>query len=409
MGDSGAEAAAAGGGGGGGVAAAPTEAEGGPHGEVVAAVKFEYGWVLKRIECLRKGEYVQSPLQTPSRPSRRNQQYICHIRGRGCSFSIGEDSVPVDVDWQIMSVPENGSCHIASIARAIGRLDLQVLKQQASLEKFDWKVVEEWAQEGKKLLGGKDQVCSALRLRISSVLWSKASELRAGGYIPVGLKIGEDIQESDYEAASRKAKRHGMGDTGDDSIKQWAVAVLHEATFVTEEVVRAVLAADFNDTVAILVVRSDIRDDLGNVDSLHVLQGLVPKEAKFVLGLHLRCAMRHVDEKNCKVKALAALKKRARVSSQLADGQPAMRVEFTEAELEAEMKKINMEAFKSSYNRSHFQEVHIRNGRGGALVMDELRAIGSDAAITGGEGGRGESSGVGGGEGSGGCPPQLLE
>jgi hypothetical protein len=220
-------------------------------------------------------------------------------------------------------------------------------------------------------------------------------------YIPVGLKIGEDIQESDYKAALRIAKRSGMGDTGDDGIKKWAIAVLHKATLVAKEVVRAVLAADFNDTVAILVVRSDIRDNVGNVDLLHVLQGLVPKQAKFVLGLHLQCAMHHFDEAKCKVQALATLERRARLSEQLADGQAAKRV-FTEAEIDAEMTRINFDEFASSYNRSHYQEVLIRNGLGGAIVMKELRAIGSDAAITGdldlglGSGGGGGGGGEGG-------------
>jgi hypothetical protein len=221
-----------------------------------------------------------------------------------------------------------------------------VLKQQASLEGFDWKVAEAWAEEGKKLLRGEDQWCSALRQRIFQVLWRNADELRAGGYMPVRLKIGEDedINESEYIDAAKTAQALGMrvDDIGGDSIKQWAIAVLHKATFVTEEVVRAVLAADFNDTVAILVVRSDIRDDVGNVDLLHVLQGLVPKQAKFVLGLHLQSAMHHVDEAECKEQALASLERRDRLSKQLAPGKAAKRV-FTEAEIGAEVTRINAE------------------------------------------------------------------
>jgi hypothetical protein len=56
------------------------------------------------------------------------------VKGRRCRFPVGEKTYAVDIDWHILLVPENGSCYISAIARAIGKLDVAVLKLHPGLE-----------------------------------------------------------------------------------------------------------------------------------------------------------------------------------------------------------------------------------------------------------------------------------
>jgi hypothetical protein len=179
---------------------------------------------------------------------------VDHVRGRGCSFSVGQSSISVDIDWLLRTVPENGSCFIAAIARAFARVDFNVLKRHPSLEGFAWTAVECWADFGKQLLEGNDLRCNGLRERISRLLWNNAAAIHAGGYMPVDLGIGRDITRTVYNRAVKRARTLGMLDPGDDSVKQWAVALLEPTTHFTEEAIRAVLAMDFSDMVAVLVV-----------------------------------------------------------------------------------------------------------------------------------------------------------
>ena len=387
--------------------------------EIETAVEEEdVGWLLTRSEGSKDGGAIHTRARA-----------IEHVRGRGCRFTVGQESVPLDVDWLIRTVPANGSCLIAAIARAFGRLTLAVLKQHPSLDGFDWTAVEAWADWGKRLASGEDRQCIGLRKRISRLLWDNATAIDAWGYMPVKLAIGRDITNANFRKALSTAEGLGMVDPGDDPVKQWAVALLGSATHCTEEAIRAVLATDFGDSVAILVVRRDQCDGVGSADRLHILQDLVPAKAKFAVGLYMHCASEFADDERVKTEAQAYLNKQQRAASKRrapegATTQPAKkhRAEINPAaernissELEeeeeekmkekaiqeVEERKIKEKLFLDKHNRSHFDEASIRNGLGGALVISDFRDVGAEslqtlASVDGADAGRDGESGGGG-------------
>ena len=214
------------------------------------------------------------------------------VRGRGCKIYVGEEYASVDINWLITPVPGNGSCFISAIARALGKLNLAALKQHPGLEGVAWTAVEAWADLGKRLTSGEDPHCTGLRARISRLLWDNVAAIRAGGYMPMPLRVGHDITDAAYRRALRTATGLGMAEPGDDQVKRWAVALLESTTHFTDDAIRAVLAIDFNDDVAILVVRRDHASCDGSggyIDRLHVLQTLVPAKAELAIGVYLKC------------------------------------------------------------------------------------------------------------------------
>ncbi len=106
--------------------------------------------------------------------------------------------------------------------------------------------------------------------------------------MPIDLSIGRDITKIAYGKAVKKAGALGMHDPGEDYVKRWAVALLDPTAHFTEKAIRAVLATDFSDTVAILVERCDRvsehsgerTDSRGYTDRFCMLQDLMPAKAR---------------------------------------------------------------------------------------------------------------------------------
>ena len=214
--------------------------------------------------------------------------------------------------------------------------------------------------------------------------------------MPVDLGIGQDrdITAAAYRKAVAKARDLGMHDPKNDLVKKWAVALLEPKTHFTEEAIRAVLATDFSDLVAVLVVRSDLNSEHSGEDAdsrrcIHRLchtQELVPATAKIAIGVYLMCAAEFANDSDVHKEVEATMDRQSRAQRKrtapagMAPRSPPPAAKQQKAVEQAEMeaaRTVKKQLFEDCYNRSHFEECSIRNGVGGALVINQLGGIGA--------------------------------
>ena len=378
-------------------------------GVIAQAVRDDdgFGWVLTVADdCANR------------RPSyTRSKSGGVILTGRGCTFRFGDKTLTLDVHWQTIPVPGNGSCMIAAVARTLARLDLPLLKQQPGLQNVKWGPFDEWASLGKDLLRSVDTGCARLRERIGRLLWTNAD--KCSKYFERGPTIEDrgDIAPANYRRALQTARKicllgeDASVDPEKDFVKGWAVAILDQRTHCTDAVMRAVLAADFEDAMGILVATRVARDDSASrkrnyVHMIQDQQDLVPVDALFVIGIHHHSAIQFISDEQIKMlvetkleekklgsrsssngrkrKGTEALDvksdgKRPRPSDNASTNPPAegkmpsnaepslLDEEDPElAEKEKLRKEVTSQQYAKVHNVSHFDEAVIKGGIGGA-------------------------------------------
>ena len=205
------------------------------------------------------------------------------LRGRVCFF-LGQNLVRMELDWQIEPVLGNGSCCIAGIAGGLAQLDLETLRLQPSLQGVDWKPVEEWAAFGHRLKNQEDLECRQLRRHICLKLWGELPKCRQHIKAPLRVNKNGDINQTNFKDALRIAKELGLAEPGDDLVKRWIVALLHHKTHFTEDAVRALLAVEFKDSLAIFFAQQRRIGDQDIHFFSHV-QPWIPETALYGIGL----------------------------------------------------------------------------------------------------------------------------
>ena len=314
-----------------------------------------------------------------------------------------------------------------------------MLKQQPGLQNVKWGPFDEWASLGKNLLRGDDTDCAKLRERICRLLWTKSDKCTT--YFPKGptIKDDGDIAPAQYKRALQTAKRMDLlcdvasFDPEKDFVKGWAVAILDQRTHCTDAVMRAVLAADFEDAMGILVATRVARDDSASrkrnyVHMIQDQQDLVPVDALFVIGIHHHSAIQFISDEQIKMLVETKLKekklgsrsssngrkrkgtealdvksdgKRPRPSDNASTNPPAegtmplnaepSLLDEEDPELKAEKEELRKEVTSQQYakvhNVSHCDEAVIKGGIGGVLLMCDL---------IGGKGSEGDGGGGGG-------------
>ena len=287
------------------------------------------------------------------------------LRGRVCFF-LGQNLVRMELDWQIEPVLGNGSCCIAGIAGGLAQLDLETLRLQPSLQGVDWKPVEEWAAFGHRLKNQEDLECRQLRRHICLKLWGELPKCRQHMKAPLRVNKNGDINQTNFNDALRIAKELGLAEPGDDLVKRWIVALLHHKTHFTEDAVRALLAVEFKDSLAIFFAQQRRIGDQDIHFFSHV-QPWIPETALYGIGLFFIPAAEIVSQQPSSSK-----RSRKSESAQLA---PIDSVKKLDEKNRKGLKKKNdvfENDFYSTYNGNHYEGVRVSNGVGGGLIMSKL-------------------------------------
>ena len=317
--------------------------------------------------------------------STRNEAGQEKLQREGCAILVGEESLCFDLDWTIGHVAENGSCCAAAVLRAVAKLDVDKLREHVSRGVLDG--LETWVEFGRTLLDGGDADCTGFRLHACQTMLASKQQIRS--LFGKGV-TNHDTTQKHFKEAMATAKQNGCviadNKAAMDNVEQWAVAILHPRTHLTEEVVRALLDVHAKGLGILVATCADVEGKRQFI--LHPFQPWVSAtDELFIAVAHLSKVAYPED---AQVEEEVSRPRRACAH------QPSQ--EVRNAIQEQRKKQCREQHFFGAYNMHHFEQATINNGVGGAIVRQldsranglegPTRADTDDAPGSSGGGGR---------------------
>ena len=253
-------------------------------------------------------------------------------------------------------------------------LDLAALKRLPFLQTVVWKTVDAWVELGVELNRGEDLQCTAFR----KLACRKLLESRAGcaKYFQCDHTT-KDTTRKNFKKAVKEAQASGLIVGNEDSldrVQRWAVALLDPQTQFTEEVMRALLDVELGNQMGILVSQCiQSREEEQSCPKLHTFmpfQPMVPAGAKFLIAVVHVCKQQHLEDHE--IDAFVSRTRQRNRTSQNED--------YTRYVLAQNRRRFARAQFMDAYRKHHFEQAAIRNGYGGALIVNQLRSQGANAA-----------------------------